>query len=85
MNFLNVGRILSSMNDATDSKNHNETSPNGDSNKESSSHGALSHFLPTSHRIVQFSNGRVWFSGDLNVLESLCGRISPFWSLRCLL
>ncbi|XP_022921352.1 ethanolamine-phosphate cytidylyltransferase-like [Cucurbita moschata] len=53
-----VGRILSSMNDATDSKNHNETSPNGDSNKESSSHGALSHFLPTSHRIVQFSNGR---------------------------
>lgn len=63
------------MNDATNSEDHNATSLNGDSMKESPSHGALSHFLPTSHRIVQFSNGRVWFSSDLTILEALYWRI----------
>lgn len=47
------------MNDATNFEDHNATSLNGDSRNGSQSHGALSHFLPTSHRIVQFSNGRV--------------------------
>ena len=58
-----------------DSEDHNATSMNGDSKKGSPSHGALSHFLPTSQRIVQFSNGRVWFSSDQKILEALYRRI----------
>uniref|UniRef100_A0A2N9G3Y5 Ethanolamine-phosphate cytidylyltransferase n=1 Tax=Fagus sylvatica TaxID=28930 RepID=A0A2N9G3Y5_FAGSY len=54
-----VGRILSSMRDTKGSQDHNGTSLCGEPRKESGSKGAhVSQFLPTSRRIVQFSNGK---------------------------
>lgn len=44
------------------SEDNNDMTLNGDAHKESQPKGAhLSQFLPTSRRIVQFSNGKVSF------------------------
>lgn len=52
-----VGRILSSLGDAKVCKDHNGTDARLE--EESQMKGAhLAHFLPTSRRIVQFSNGK---------------------------
>ncbi|KAF3437288.1 hypothetical protein FNV43_RR20041 [Rhamnella rubrinervis] len=54
-----VGRILGSLRDRKVSEDQNDTSLNGDPKGESQPKGAhLSQFLPTSRRIVQFSNGK---------------------------
>ncbi|KAE8125964.1 hypothetical protein FH972_020724 [Carpinus fangiana] len=54
-----VGRILSSARDAKDCQDCNGTSLHGEPHKESESKGPqISQFLPTSRRIVQFSNGK---------------------------
>ncbi|XP_062115318.1 ethanolamine-phosphate cytidylyltransferase-like [Humulus lupulus] len=54
-----VGRILSSLRDKKESEDHSSTPLKGDSHKEHQSKAAhLSQFLPTSRRIVQFSNGK---------------------------
>lgn len=70
---LNVGRILSSARDAKDCQDCNGTSLHGEPHKESESKGAqISQFLPTSRRIVQFSNGKVYLvSFSFIVMQSL--------------
>lgn len=76
---LNVlGRILGSLRDRKVSEDHNDTSLNGDPIKESQPKGAhLSQFLPTSRRIVQFSNGKVSFllSQWIPYLTSICNYV----------
>jgi len=58
---LDVGRILSYVRVPEVSQDHNG-SLCGEPHKESQSKGAhVSQFLPTSRRIVQFSNGKVLF------------------------
>lgn len=59
--YLNVERILSSLKDAKACENHDNTSSlPGDDHKGSQSNSSrISQFLPTSRRIVQFSNGKV--------------------------
>lgn len=62
-----TGRILSWVKDAKDDKVCLDPSQAGElddlnstqSNKSLSNGGHISHFLPTSRRIVQFSNGKV--------------------------
>lgn len=57
---LNAGRILSSVKDVDCCKEHNDVPLYEDPQKGSQSMAAhISHFLPTSRRIVQFSNGKV--------------------------
>ncbi|XP_062159250.1 ethanolamine-phosphate cytidylyltransferase-like [Alnus glutinosa] len=54
-----VGRILSYVREVKDCQDLNGTSLHGEPHKESESKGAqISQFLPTSRRIVQFSNGK---------------------------
>ncbi|GAV56947.1 CTP_transf_2 domain-containing protein [Cephalotus follicularis] len=54
-----VGRILSSINDNKACEDHSDTILCGDPSKGSQPKGArISQFLPTSRRIVQFSNGK---------------------------
>ncbi|KAK6147464.1 hypothetical protein DH2020_018376 [Rehmannia glutinosa] len=63
-----VGRILSSIEDVKADKACSESSHTGESDnlnntqssKSLANGGHVSHFLPTSRRIVQFSNGKVW-------------------------
>lgn len=66
-----AGRILTSMQGSKNSDDHTNNSFTEDPHKgNQSSGGHLSQFLPTSRRIVQFSNGKVcfqlsWWSGKL--------------------
>ncbi|KAJ6747263.1 CYTIDYLYLTRANSFERASE FAMILY PROTEIN EXPRESSED [Salix koriyanagi] len=55
-----VGRILSSLKDAEACENHDNTSslPVDDHKESQSNSSHISQFLPTSRRIVQFSNGK---------------------------
>lgn len=53
-----VGRILSSTKDEKACGGHNDASVKGDRNESGSKGAHLSQFLPTSRRIVQFSNGK---------------------------
>lgn len=62
INVYIIGRILSSSKDKGVCEDQNGASLNGDPPKENESKVAhLSQFLPTSRRIVQFSNGKVIF------------------------
>ncbi|GFP90872.1 ethanolamine-phosphate cytidylyltransferase [Phtheirospermum japonicum] len=59
-----VGRILSSIEDVKADKACSDSSHTGENNNSKSSKsvangGHISHFLPTSRRIVQFSNGKI--------------------------
>lgn len=64
-NFNDVGRILASAKDMKVYEGHESSSVDGDPHnlnniqgEESRTNGGhISHFLPTSRRIVQFSNG----------------------------
>lgn len=59
-NYVHVGRILSSTRDKQVCGDDNNMLLKGDSHKENQFKAAhLSQFLPTSRRIVQFSNGKV--------------------------
>ena len=61
-----VGRILSSVKDTNGSGDNNSTLLKGDSGERHQSQmGQISQFLPTSQRIVQFSNGQVLFGFTL--------------------
>ncbi|KAK8655130.1 hypothetical protein V6N13_107721 [Hibiscus sabdariffa] len=54
-----VGRILSSLKDTEGGGDNTSTLSNGDlSERHQSQRGQISQFLPTSQRIVQFSNGK---------------------------
>lgn len=53
-----VGRILSSTRDRKACEDHNGASLKGDCTESGSKGAHLSQFLPTSRRIVQFSNGK---------------------------
>lgn len=68
---MHVGRILSSTKDEKACGGHNDASVKGDRNESGSKGAHLSQFLPTSRRIVQFSNGKVCFKHSLVVTQYL--------------
>lgn len=73
------------MSDSKVNQDHNDTCLHGEPQKESESKGAhISQFLPTSRRIVQFSNGKVFVSGvglSLIVLQRLSS-MTASWSTK---